>query len=310
VIDDQDPAFGLGALPDDPDARDFTLDALYETEGRVPTLLDQLPSSYSVPGLSSLPILNQGSTPECVAYSSSAMKSWQDKRDQLHYYDFAEHVFFVAIGGTSAGAQVRWAMDRMLHYGYPLASSSPRPGEHKIAAYYAVPATPTALRQAIYDFGPVVLSTLWYRSWFHPHSDGTLPPPDTEVGGHALLAVGWSGDKIRLRNSWGAGWGQGGDCYLPGAYLSRARGGWKAIDVIERRRVHVRAGLWMAYTRTSLGWTRQRRWTGGFSADCTAPVSMLVMGKRRPMSKIVSGAYRAFGYWVNGDGMGITIEEA
>jgi hypothetical protein len=307
-VTDENPPFGLGALPDDPDPRDFGLDRLYEDEGREPTLLDALPTTYVVPGLSSLPVLNQGSSPECVAYSSSAMKRWQDRRDQLHYYDFAEHPFFVAIGGTAAGAQVRWAMDRMLHVGYPLASSAPNPGQHKIAAYYAVPATATALRQAIVDFGPVVISTAWFRSWFHPTPAGVLPDPDVEVGGHAILAVGWSGDMLRLRNSWGAGWGAGGDCFLPDAYLGRVRTGWKAIDVIERRRLHVRPGFWWAYTRSSLGWKRTRRWTGGFSADCTVPVTRLVLGKRRPMSRILTGAYR--GLWVNAEGNGITVSVA
>ena len=47
------------------------------------------------------PILNQGSSPMCVAYSSSAMKAWQDRRDQERFFDFNEPAFFAAIGGTA-----------------------------------------------------------------------------------------------------------------------------------------------------------------------------------------------------------------
>jgi hypothetical protein len=62
----------------------------------------------------------------------------------------------------------------------------------------------------------------------------------------------------------------------------------------------------MAYALTARGWSRTRRWTGGFSADCTVPSARLVMGSMRKMSRITSGAYR--GTWVNTEGMGMTVE--
>ena len=45
---------------------------------------------------------------------------------------------------------------------------------------------------------------------------------DPPVGGHAVLAVGYDNEHRRrftVRNSWGAGWGDGGYFYLPYAYL-------------------------------------------------------------------------------------------
>ena len=38
--------------------------------------------------------------------------------------------------------------------------------------------------------GPIVVSTTWYRSWFHP-VNGVLPAADVAVGGHAIVAYGW-----------------------------------------------------------------------------------------------------------------------
>jgi len=70
-------AFGLGALPDAPDERDYPLSALYASEGRTASVV--LPASYAAPGMP--PVLDQHATPMCVAYSSSAMKAWQDRRD-------------------------------------------------------------------------------------------------------------------------------------------------------------------------------------------------------------------------------------
>jgi hypothetical protein len=143
----------------------------------------------------------------CVAYSSSAMKAWQDRRDQERFFDFDERTFFGQIGGTAQGAYVRAAMERMRTAGYPVAGSGDA-GKHRIAAYYAVPRDLATIKAAIYDLGPVVISTPWYRSWFRPAA-GVLPRPDTQVGGHAIVAYGWDARGLRLRNSWGGGQAEG-----------------------------------------------------------------------------------------------------
>ena len=57
-------------VEDTPDDRDYPLDALYAAEGIDPTPVDALPSSYRVPGMP--PVLDQGSSPMCVAFASSA----------------------------------------------------------------------------------------------------------------------------------------------------------------------------------------------------------------------------------------------
>jgi hypothetical protein len=220
--------YGLGALPDPPDERDYPVSALYEAEGLTATVA--LPASYAAPGMP--PVLDQHATPMCVAYSSSAMKAWQDKRDQERLFDFDEPRFFREIGGTANGAYVRDAMDRMRAVGYPVAGSGDA-GHHKIAAYYAVPRDPAAIKAAIHDLGPVVLSTPWHQSWFRPRADGTLPAPDAVVGGHAIVAYGWDARGLRLRNSWGSDWGVAGDCWMPEEYVAHINGAWKAADAIE-----------------------------------------------------------------------------
>ena len=220
-----DPSYGLGALPDEPDDRDWPLDALYAAEDIDPTPPDALPSSYVAPGMPV--VLDQGSSPMCVAFSSSAMKAWQDRRDQERWFPFDETAFFAQIGGTANGAYTRVAMASLLSTGYP-----PDPARHKIAAYFAVPVTADAIKAAILDLGPVVLSTPWFRSWFRPSALGILPAPDVEVGGHAIVAYGWGSNGLRLRNSWGTDWGVAGDCWMPLVDVRHLRGAWKTADQV------------------------------------------------------------------------------
>jgi hypothetical protein len=219
--------YGLGALPDPPDERDYPLSALYAAEGLTASVV--LPASYAAPGMP--PVLDQHATPMCVAYSSSAMKAWQDRRDQERFFDFDEPRFFREIGGTAAGAYVRAAMERMRSAGYPVVGVGD-PVHHRIAAYYAVPRDLATIKAAIYDLGPIVVSTPWYGSWFRPAA-GVLPRPDTLVGGHAIVAYGWDARGLRLRNSWGAVWGVGGDCWMPAYLVPHLSGAWKAVDAIE-----------------------------------------------------------------------------
>lgn len=57
-------------------------------------------------------------------------------------------------------------------------------------------------------------------------TSGMVPMPNTRheqmLGGHAMAVVGYDDSKscFLVRNSWGAGWGIGGHCWMPYAYLT------------------------------------------------------------------------------------------
>lgn len=218
---------GKGLQPSPPDPRDYQLSTLMAV---TPELLAALPSSYIVPNAP--PVLNQGNTPQCVAYSASSMKAWQDKIDQGVWFDFNEPYFFNLIGGTPTGAYLRAAMDRMRNYGYPVVNNTTPESSHKIASYYAAGLTGDTLRAAIYTYGPIIVGFHWYDSWSTPKSNGQVPAPSGVRAGHAITAIGWDSRGIRFRNSWGKYWGPiGGDCFIPEAYLQYAFEAWKSIDV-------------------------------------------------------------------------------
>jgi hypothetical protein len=221
--------YGLGALPSPLDYRDYPLAALYAARGVEPAAA--VAPTYVTPGELG-PVLNQGNTPQCVAYSSAGLKLYEDRIDQGAWFDFDESKFFSRIGGGPDGAYLRDAMAQLLNVGYPLRAIDDA-GAHKVAAYYAVPLSQADIQGAILAFGPLVIALTWDDAWFTPRSDGTLPAPrGTSAGGHAIKAIGWDARGLRLRNSWGSTWGQGGDCYLPWAYLPRVWEAWKAVDQI------------------------------------------------------------------------------
>ncbi len=119
------------------------------------------------------------------------------------------------IGGSSAGAYMRTALDRRLHYGYTVTGlGDASQSAHKIKAYYRVPLDATSAKAALLASqgnGGVLFIGPCYHSWFHSYSSGKLPPPDYQVGGHAIWARGWNDSLgVRLHNSWGPTWGLSG----------------------------------------------------------------------------------------------------
>lgn len=68
--------------------------------------------------------------------------------------------------------------------------------------------------------GPAVLGVNWHEGMFRPDPDGRIRPSGVVSGGHAILAhrvvsprPGRIG-QIWLHNSWGPGWGLGGECWM------------------------------------------------------------------------------------------------
>ena len=69
--------------------------------------------------------------------------------------------------------------------------------------------------QALLATGPVVVGTNWYLSMFNPNK-GVLSIDGGVVGGHAYLLNGVNTETqmLRVKNSWGRGWGNRGHASL------------------------------------------------------------------------------------------------
>lgn len=100
---------------------------------------------------------------------------------------------------------------------------------HKVATYSRL-VTEDDMRQCLAAGFPFVIGFTVYESF---ESDrvartGIVPLPDLDeqmLGGHAVCVIGYdrsgpAGDCWEVRNSWGTGWGDHGNFWMPKAYLT------------------------------------------------------------------------------------------
>lgn len=88
--------------------------------------------------------------------------------------------------------------------------------------------------------GPAVLGVNWYEGMFRPDGAGYVWPSGAVAGGHAILCRGVSVSRrtFTLRNSWGPGWGNGGDCLVTWDTMERLLGeGGEACIPVGRHRL-------------------------------------------------------------------------
>jgi hypothetical protein len=161
------------------------------------------------------PVLNQGQTPECVAY---AWKQWLDSAphmDKTGAPPSADDLY------AAAQKVDEWA-------GTPHEGTSVRAGakvlqaDVRIASYHWSTSAQDAA-DYILTTSPVVFGTDWHDSMFTPESSGFLRVKGPVVGGHAYLGLGYDVARgaFRCINSWGTGWGQRGRFWISGEDMQK-----------------------------------------------------------------------------------------
>lgn len=92
------------------------------------------------------------------------------------------------------------------------------------------------LRTWVLTTGPVLVGTEWANDMFDPDSKHVLHPTGAVAGGHEWLVKGYQSGKYRMRNSWGASWGDNGEAWISEADLASlvfARNG-DALGAVEK----------------------------------------------------------------------------
>lgn len=98
----------------------------------------------------------------------------------------------------------------------------------KALEYFRVPENVDDLKAVLQSGLPFVFGFTCFKSIFDEEvaATGVIPYPkryERSVGGHAVMAVGFTDSHILIRNSWARSWGQGGYGYLPWTYFDSAK---------------------------------------------------------------------------------------
>lgn len=159
------------------------------------------------------PVLNQGTTPQCVEYSwngwlmafpiknapvtprktlyceAQKLDPWPGDCDNPQY------------DGTSVRAGAKALQNRGL-----------------IGSYLWAFTTADMANWILSGKGPIVMGTRWYRSMYTPDTKGVVHVDVNSGldGGHAYLCIGYNSRTrmFRFQNSWGTSWGQKGRFWM------------------------------------------------------------------------------------------------
>lgn len=236
------PDYGLGLVPSPPDARDYQIADHID-------MATPLPAKWMVWGDGSVPpVMDQGATPKCVAYSNCGEANFIEWQDESRWHSFDPDWLYAECkkrdGFAGDGTSIRVALSIRKNIGLRTKGHSDE-AQHKVKAYYAVPYSDggLAIKQAMYQTkGPILIGTRWYKSWFKPKANGLLPAPDSYIGGHATYLWGWDDTRKVFygRNSWGRDYGSYGNYLMPYQYVSGAHfhDAWRVTDILEGPTVH------------------------------------------------------------------------
>jgi C1A family cysteine protease len=232
---------GYGWRPQLPDARDKLYAA--RLAGLLPPECDLRPSMP--------PVYDQGQLGSCTGNAIAGAMEYE--RDRQGLSDFVPSRLFVyynerALEGTASsdsGAVIRDGIKVVNSEGvcpeslwpYDIGMFAVKPpkrcyvaAETDKAVQYEAIQTLGDLKDAIASNLSVVFGFTVYQSFQSQAvaQSGVLPMPkpgETTVGGHAVVAVGYSDSKnqVIVRNSWGSSWGDKGYFYMPYQYMTGSK---------------------------------------------------------------------------------------
>src|SRR5690242_12891829 len=206
----------------------------------------ELPEAVDLSPLFPSPPFDQGDFGSCVFNAGAALMQYQQRRQgfpvwmpsRLFWYKNVR--LMEGTGNEDAGAVIRDAIKSLNATGvcyealwpYDEKHFSPPPSQecydvaenHQALRYARVRQYARYLKSELAQGNPVIFGATLYESFESAEvaKTGRVPYPgkdESPLGGHCMLAVGYDGDSVLVRNSWGTSWGEGGYCWMPMDYL-------------------------------------------------------------------------------------------
>ncbi|MDD5570008.1 MAG: C1 family peptidase [Bacteroidales bacterium] len=167
------------------------------------------------------PVKNQASCGSCWAFASSgtfeASMKFRDKVTKDLSEQYLVNCYFNGCGGGGC-AHSTWKNHGAVYeseapYLAVDANCAPSyPVHEKIDNSYSVSNNVTAIKQAIFDHGPIYVS-VYASPKMQSYLNGIFTETTTNSTNHAVILTGWNdsaGGFWYMRNSWGASWGEKG----------------------------------------------------------------------------------------------------
>lgn len=189
---------------------------------------EEIPESFSykkvIPG-----VLNQGSNPTCVPHSISSIFDWYSSINNGYPSSFNMSIYNIydRKDNIGDGMSFKCALSNLKKIGAVTTNEY----NHKdfdnavFVKEYAMVRNLNTLKYSILLNGPALIATMVRNIDSDEYWKGY-----GNYGGHAVSCIGWTKDKLIIRNSWGNYWGDNGYTYMPfsdfGKYVLEA---WTAI---------------------------------------------------------------------------------
>lgn len=168
------------------------------------------------------PVKDQGGCGSCWAFSTMASVESVHRINSGQIANLAEQQLVdcntqnSACQGGSATSALQWLVSNTActtaSYPYKATQSTCKPcsaSNVRISGVNLVPSQSESSLQSAVTGSPASVSVYADSAWQH-YSSGVLATPATCGHNHAVLAVGYTSDAWKIKNSWGSSWGESG----------------------------------------------------------------------------------------------------
>jgi hypothetical protein len=238
---------GLGCLPDKEDARDFVGLAFGEAHPpaadlseHVVSVLDQYGNScggQSVAQAIRMAMLIDGWGARAFLPSPNALYYWGRGYAGLQNQDIGSYLRDVLKAAKAVGftPESIWPSTPSTLMKAPnITALRAAADQRKLGGYYRIPRGDTgSIRLAIAAGKPVVFGLQVGRSFVDGSTSTIDRDSGRELGGHAMVCVGYESDRFKILSSWGTAWSRNGFAWVTERRMQEAFDLW-SIDLLSR----------------------------------------------------------------------------